>query len=60
VGSGYAALAFVSCDINQNLVILSGSVPSYHLKQLAQVFAQRVEGVGRVDNRLEVRRRRLV
>jgi osmotically-inducible protein OsmY len=60
VGSGYAALGFVGCDVQQNQVILSGSVPSYHLKQLAQVFAQRVEGVGRIDNRLEVRRRRLV
>jgi hypothetical protein len=58
VRSGYAALAFVGCDVQQNQVILSGCVPSYHLKQLAQVFAQRVEGVGRVDNRLEVRGRR--
>jgi osmotically-inducible protein OsmY len=58
LGSGYAALGFVGCDVQQNQVVLSGSVPSYHLKQLAQVFAQRVEGVGRVDNRLEVRGRR--
>lgn len=57
IGSGYAALAFIGCDVEQQRVILSGSVPSYHLKQLAQVCVQRVEGIGEIDNRLEVRRR---
>jgi osmotically-inducible protein OsmY len=55
INSGYAALAFVGCDVDHNRVILHGCVPSYHLKQLAQVFAQRVEGIGRIDNLLEVR-----
>ena len=55
ISSGYAALTFVGCDVDHNRVILHGCVPSYHLKQLAQVFAQRVEGTGRIDNRLEVR-----
>ena len=55
--SGYAALAVIRCDVDQNRVILRGSVPSYHLKQLAQVYAQRVEGIGGIDNRLEVRKR---
>ena len=52
--SGYAALSLVGCDIDRGRVILRGSVPSYHLKQLAQVYALRVEGVDRIDNRLEV------
>jgi osmotically-inducible protein OsmY len=56
VDSGYAALTFIDCDVDHNRVILRGSVPSYHLKQRAQVCVQRVEGIGRVDNRLEVRR----
>ena len=55
--SGYAALHFVGCEVSGNRVILDGVVPSYHLKQLAQEFAQRVEGVGRIENRLEVKRR---
>lgn len=55
INSGYAALALVGCDVDHNRVILHGCVPSYHLKQLAQVFAQRVEGIGRIDNRLDVR-----
>ncbi|MBA3484382.1 MAG: BON domain-containing protein [Pirellulales bacterium] len=55
ISSGYAALTFVGCEVDHNRVILHGCVPSYHLKQLAQVFAQRVEGIGRVENLLEVR-----
>lgn len=55
--SGYAALYFVSCEVNGDQIILRGTVPSYHIKQLAQVFAQRVDGVRRVQNCLEVRRR---
>jgi osmotically-inducible protein OsmY len=60
LGSGYAALAFIDCDVQQNGVVLFGSVPSYHLKQLAQVYAQRVEGVDRIENQLEVQGRRPV
>jgi hypothetical protein len=56
--SGYAALDFIGCDVEPNRVILYGTVPSYHMKQLAQVFVQRVDGVGRVENRLAVERRR--
>ena len=51
------ALSLVGCDVDRDRVILSGSVPSYHMKQLAQVFALRVEGVDRIDNRLEVHER---
>ena len=53
--SGYAALSLVGCEVDNNRVILRGSVPSYHLKQLAQEHALRVEGIGRLENRLEVR-----
>lgn len=58
MGSGYAALNWVGCEVRGDQVILQGSVPSYHLKQLAQVFAQRVDGVSRIQNCLEVSRRR--
>jgi osmotically-inducible protein OsmY len=57
VNSGYAALAYVRCEVDNGRVILRGSVLSYHLKQQAQVHALRVDGVGRVENRLEVRGR---
>jgi osmotically-inducible protein OsmY len=54
--SGYAALCGVECQVRDDAVVLEGSVPSYHLKQLAQTFAQRVAGVGRIVNRLAVAR----
>lgn len=54
--SGYAALGRVDCRSAGDAIILKGSVPTYHLKQLAQVFVQRVHGVRRVVNRLDVRR----
>jgi hypothetical protein len=56
VESGYAALGRVDCRSAGDAIILHGIVPTYHLKQLAQVFVQRVHGVGRVVNRLDVRR----
>jgi osmotically-inducible protein OsmY len=52
--SGYAALSSIGCEVNGERVILFGKAPSYHLKQLAQVFAQRVDGVGKVVNRIAV------
>jgi osmotically-inducible protein OsmY len=54
--SGYNALSLVGCEVRGDRIILWGSVPTYHLKQLAQAFVQRVAGVKRVDNRLAVRR----
>ena len=53
--SGYAALCFVGCQAHGDRIVLNGSVPNYHLKQLAQAIVQRVSGVRRVDNRLAVR-----
>ena len=51
---GYPSLAAVDCEVSSNRVILSGCLPSYHLKQLAQVAALRVTGPGLVDNRVVV------
>ena len=56
IESGYAALSAVDCRSAGDAIILQGAVPTYHLKQLAQVFVQRVNGVGRVINCLDVRR----
>lgn len=57
LNSGYAALRLVGCDVEHDGVILHGVVPSYHLKQLAQVCALRVEGISRIENRLKVQGR---
>jgi osmotically-inducible protein OsmY len=52
--SGYAALSSIGCEVNGERVILFGVVPTYHLKQLAQVFAQRIVGEGKVVNQIAV------
>jgi len=51
---GYPVLGSVSCAVGQEGLVLSGAVPSYYLKQMAQVAALRVAGSVRVVNRLIV------
>jgi hypothetical protein len=51
---GYPSLRAVSCEAAADLIVLSGNLPSYHLKQMAQVAALRVAGRRRVDNRVVV------
>jgi osmotically-inducible protein OsmY len=50
----HAALRCVTYSIEGDTVILFGRVPSYYLKQLAQVKVTCVPGIERVDNRIEV------
>jgi osmotically-inducible protein OsmY len=51
---GYLALRHVRCETHGDRVTLSGHVPSYHLKQIAQTLAMRVAGTCQVQNRIEV------
>ena len=46
----------VRAEINDDEVVLTGTVGSYYQKQLAQESIRRVEGVGRVRNELIVGR----
>jgi osmotically-inducible protein OsmY len=52
--SGYQSLSRVSCEIRGGKVVLTGEVPSYYVKQLAQTIVQRLVFVEHVENRLEV------
>ncbi|MBA4105290.1 MAG: hypothetical protein C0485_05995 [Pirellula sp.] len=51
---GYPSLVAVDCEVAADRIVLSGALPSYHLKQMAQVAALRVAGPGKVDNRVVV------
>lgn len=51
---GYPTLVAVQCEVAADRIVLSGALPSYHLKQMAQVAALRVAGPGKVDNRVVV------
>lgn len=52
--SQHAGLRHISYQIDGGTVVLHGRVPSYYLKQLAQVKVTCVPGVESVDNRIEV------
>ncbi len=52
--SGYRALARVQCEVVGGTVALSGVVPSFFLKQIAQTIIMRMSGVQRLTNHLDV------
>jgi hypothetical protein len=53
--SGYTPLGKLRCKVKESVVIVSGVVSSYHLKQMAQTIIQRLEGVQSVMNLVDVR-----
>lgn len=52
--SGYPHLWPVACHCSAGTVVLTGRVPSFYMKQIAQTIAGKVDGVRRVNNLLEV------
>jgi osmotically-inducible protein OsmY len=55
--SNYACLRRVSCEACQGVITLSGRVPSFYLKHLAQtIVLGLVSDSGAIDNQLEVDR----
>jgi osmotically-inducible protein OsmY len=54
--SPYPALRRISCRLGDAALILRGRVPSYYMKQVAQIIAVSVDGASVVQNELEVYR----
>lgn len=52
--SGYPVLDRVRCDYNDGVLLMRGRVPSYYLKQIAQVTVADLADVHHVQNELEV------
>ena len=52
--SGYPHFSRVECSVCQGKAILTGTVPSFHLKQVAQELAAHTPGVFQVENHLNV------
>ncbi len=52
--NAYLALKNISCEFHDGVLTLQGCVPTYYLKQVAQEVVAPVEGVERVENRIEV------
>jgi hypothetical protein len=53
-GTGYAALQEIDCRVENGIVELSGDVPSFYCKQIAQAVLLALKQVQRVENRLRV------
>jgi osmotically-inducible protein OsmY len=52
--SGYPFLRSVHCEVREDVMVLSGTVPTFHLKQIAQELAVHTPGVRQIENRLHV------
>jgi osmotically-inducible protein OsmY len=52
--TGYGSLRAVEATVSGRLVILTGRVPSYYMKQLAQTIAIKVAGVHELLNQVQV------
>jgi osmotically-inducible protein OsmY len=54
--SGYPAIGALKCEVVEGTIVLSGTVSSFYLKQLAQSVVLRLEAAQFLHNRVEVRR----
>jgi hypothetical protein len=53
--SPYVGRRGIQCEIvDENIVILKGSVLTYYQKQMAQESLRKLEGIGRITNELAV------
>jgi osmotically-inducible protein OsmY len=52
--SPYHAVRRVSVEERQGVLTLSGRLPNYYLKQMAQTAVAKVEGVTSIINRIDV------
>jgi len=53
---GYPPLRELECDVREGVVVLSGVVPTFYLKQMAQAIVLRVGRVAEIRNLVLVRR----
>ena len=52
--SNYLALRRLQCEFREGKLVLTGRVPTYYLKQVAQTLVRHVPNVRRIDNRIDV------
>lgn len=51
---GYQQLNNIRCEVEGNVMVLSGNLKSFYLKQVAQTVAVKIPGVASVRNQIEV------
>ena len=52
--SHYRAIRELACEFEAGVLIISGRVPNYYLKQLAQTLIRNVDGIGQIVNQVHV------
>ena len=52
--SPYREIRSLTCSFDRRVLTISGELPSFHLRQVAQTAVQRIDGVERVDIQIEV------
>jgi len=52
--SSYHMVRQVKCSFQDGVLTMEGRLPSFHLKQVAQTVVQGIDGVARIENRIEV------
>lgn len=50
--TGYGSLITIECDVHEGLVTLSGRVPSFYMKQVAQNAVMNLGNLNGIENRL--------
>jgi osmotically-inducible protein OsmY len=55
LSSPYLDLRQVECHVEDGVLNMTGKVPSFYLKQVAQTVVGKIEGVRRIENCLEVK-----
>lgn len=51
---GYPQLNAIKLTANGNVMLMTGKLNSFYLKQIAQTVAIKVPGISSVDNKIEV------
>jgi len=54
--SSYQAIRCLKCSFLDGVLTIEGRLPNFHLNQLAWTAVQDIEGVERIENRVEVAR----
>ena len=52
--SPYGSIRELQCSFRDGVLVITGRVSSYYLKQLAQIAVLHLEGVKRISNQIEV------
>lgn len=53
-GCSYSPVRHVQCRFHEGVLLLSGQVPTFYMKQVAQELLRNMKHVEKIDNRLNV------